>query len=87
MVLLSASGNIFIVGHAATLDTCSRELTGHPVRTHADMTRVMQKVTYCSLVLVEQQQPQGNWQLTDPPCYPLTHNKNTRFDWKVITSG
>lgn len=78
-----ADGNIFIIGHAATLETCTRQLTGNIVRTTADMTRVMQRISYCSLVLAEH--VENKWTLTEPPCYPLTHNKNSRFDWKVLT--
>lgn len=79
----TAKGNILIIGHAATLDSCSRELTGNPPRTHSEMNKVMQKVPYCSLVVVEQDS-NDQWRLTDPPCYPVTHTKNPRFDWKSL---
>lgn len=82
-ISISDQGNVFIIGHAVTLETCSRLLCGLPERTTSEMTRVMQKVSYCSLVMVER--VNNEWKLSEPPCYPLTHNKNSRFDWKVLS--
>jgi ubiquitin-associated SH3 domain-containing protein len=42
-------GNILLVAHAASLDTCLRQLTGHQPRTPQDLTRVIHKVPYCSM--------------------------------------
>lgn len=25
------------------------------------------------------------WRLVAPPCHGMTHNRNARFDWKVLT--
>lgn len=83
-MLFFLAGNILIVGHASTLDTCTRLLIGESVRSSTDLTRVMMKVPYCSLVAIEQKN--NNWKFSDPPCFPLTHTNNQRFDWKILKS-
>ncbi|KAF7273686.1 hypothetical protein GWI33_013633 [Rhynchophorus ferrugineus] len=81
---LSASGrgNVLLVGHTATLDACSRELVGKKARSFNDMSKVIQKIPYCSLVEVR---GSGNaWEILEPPCLPLTHSANQRFDYKIL---
>ncbi|XP_030750687.1 protein UBASH3A homolog isoform X2 [Sitophilus oryzae] len=75
-------GNVLLVGHTATLDTCSRELIGKKPRSGSEMTKVIQKIPYCSMALVRGKE--DKWELHEPPCLPLTHSVNQRFDWKVL---
>lgn len=79
-----SAGNVMLIGHAATLDTCTRELTSNEKRSNIDMGFLMQQIPYASLVSVEFDN--NSWNLIQPPCYPVTHTKNTRFDWKVLKS-
>ncbi|KAK9694373.1 Histidine phosphatase superfamily (branch 1) [Popillia japonica] len=80
---ISMNGNILFVGHAATLDVCSRDLLGKKPRTAADFSKVLQKVPYCSLMALEKCE-ENTWNFTEPPVPPITHSNNQRFDWKVI---
>ncbi|XP_019866034.1 protein UBASH3A homolog isoform X2 [Aethina tumida] len=78
------TGNILLVGHAATLDVCSRELVGKPPRNVHEMTKLIQKVPYCSLVCCKS--VEDKWEISEPPCMPITHTTNQRFDWKILTN-
>uniref|UniRef100_A0A182M8K3 Ecdysteroid-phosphate phosphatase n=1 Tax=Anopheles culicifacies TaxID=139723 RepID=A0A182M8K3_9DIPT len=93
-IISSTEGNILIVGHATTLDTCSRFIIGEKTRSTNDMGRIMQKVSYCSLAVMEsdgtedantENNIKGHWKLTVPPCDPVTHTNNSRFDYKVLS--
>ncbi|XP_037030338.1 protein UBASH3A homolog isoform X1 [Bradysia coprophila] len=78
------SGNVLMVGHACTLDSCSRLLIGRNARTQEELSHLLQKVPYCSTIVIEQSPSDNEWHLKDPCCFPVTHNKNTRFDWTAI---
>jgi ubiquitin-associated SH3 domain-containing protein len=78
-------GNILLVGHAATLDTCSRQLVGGSPLTSQEMRGIIQKIPYCSAALVESTE-EGQWQLKEPSFPPVTHSSNIRFDWKILQS-
>ncbi|XP_022253956.1 protein UBASH3A homolog [Limulus polyphemus] len=76
-------GNILFTGHAATLDTCSRQLVGHSPRNANDLVHLVHKIPYCAVVTVEESS-EGKWTLVSPPLLPLTHTGNIRFDWKHL---
>lgn len=88
---------MLIVGHATTLDTCTRFIIGEKLRSTNDMARIMQKVSYCSLAVMEsdgttpsgdseqaESTVKGHWKLAVPPCDPVTHTNNNRFDYKIL---
>ncbi|KAH1006289.1 hypothetical protein HUJ05_007038 [Dendroctonus ponderosae] len=75
-------GNLLLVGHTATLDTCSRELVGKGARSGSELVKIIQKIPYCSLIEVTG--VGESWSIVEPPCLPLTHSTNQRFDWKVL---
>lgn len=76
------NGNILFVGHACTLEVCSREILGESPRNLQELSKIVSKIPYCSLSVLEE--ITGIWQLTEPPCPPITHTNNNRFDWKMI---
>lgn len=84
--LRTASGNVLMLGHSATLDVCTRQLTGQPIRKTDDLIRVVQKVPFCGVCVVEESQQTGKWQLTHPPIPSLAHGQNSTFDWRVLES-
>lgn len=75
-------GNILLVGHSATLETCSHELVGKKPRLANEMTKLIQKIPYCSFLQLDCKGTK--WTIVDPPCTPITHSNNPRFDWKIM---
>ncbi|KAH7945652.1 hypothetical protein HPB49_013562 [Dermacentor silvarum] len=91
-------GNVLLVGHAATLETCTRQLTGRKPRSATELVQLVHKIPYCGLCVAQEVPncgPQATaegaaggtgWALVAPPIPPLTHSANTRFDWRCMLS-
>lgn len=84
----SEGGNVLLVGHAATLDTCTRQLTGRTPRSASDLVQLVHKIPYCGLCVAQEPATvESSWTLVAPPILPLTHSANTRFDWRSMLSA
>ncbi|KAK8719763.1 hypothetical protein OTU49_013793, partial [Cherax quadricarinatus] len=79
------SGTVLLVGHGATLDTCTRELVGGAPRAEREMLAMIKKIPYCSVAFAAQD-TKGRWSLQKPPFLPATHSANNQFDWNVLSS-
>ena len=81
-----------LVGHASTLDACSRQLVGGLPRNARELSRVVQRVPYCSLCVVEQMEEpeeptelEGSATLDESDhCQPRFDSKTTKIEWKLI---
>ncbi len=82
----ATSGNIMFVGHAATLEACSRQLIGAQPRSAQELTKIVQKIPYCGLTVCQESEfgKNSTWDFIDPPIPPLTHAPNIRFDWRGL---
>ena len=80
------SGNVMFVGHAATLEACTRQLVGAQPRTAQELTKIVQKIPYCGVCVCQESEFGRNatWDFIDPPVPPLTHAPNIRFDWRCL---
>ncbi|XP_073816656.1 ecdysteroid phosphate phosphatase isoform X2 [Musca autumnalis] len=83
-IIDSTAGNVLIVAHATTLDTCTRQLIGEAPRNTNELRQVIHKIPYCSLANVEE--IDGQWKLVEPDTLPVTHSKNPRFEWNALTA-
>ncbi|CAG0914404.1 unnamed protein product, partial [Notodromas monacha] len=52
--LMSSGGNILIVAHAASLDSCLRQLTGLAPRGPQDVSRIVHSIPYCAMSVVKE---------------------------------
>lgn len=80
------SGNVMFVGHAATLEACTRQLVGAQPRSAQELTKIVQKIPYCGVCVCQESEFGRNstWDFIDPPVPPLTHAPNIRFDWRCL---
>lgn len=79
------SGNALFVGHAITLDTCTRKIMNKDLRPSSEIARLMHKIPYCSLISLESSfKTKSMWEMTEPPFSQITHTNNQRFDWHAI---
>uniref|UniRef100_A0A671NJ33 Ubiquitin-associated and SH3 domain-containing protein B-like n=1 Tax=Sinocyclocheilus anshuiensis TaxID=1608454 RepID=A0A671NJ33_9TELE len=74
--------NILFVGHASTLEACTRQIQGLSPQNPKDFVQVVRKIPYLGLCACEEQGDSGFWQLVDPPILPLTHGPNHSFSWR-----
>ena len=45
-----------LVGHASTLDACSRQLIGGSPRTAQELSRLVHRIPYCSVAVLQEHQ-------------------------------
>ena len=82
----AGSGNIMFVGHAATLEACTRQLVGAQPRPAQELSKIVQKIPYCGLTVCQESEfgKNSTWDFIDPPIPPLTHAPNIRYDWRCL---
>ena len=84
-VLSTTTCNVLLVGHASSVDTCTRQLIGKPPRSQRDLISMVHKVPFVGLAAAEEG-PNGKWSLVKPPTFTLQHLNNQRYDWKMLKS-
>lgn len=75
-------GNILIVAHGFSLDTCSRQLTGCKPRTWEELEKLSSEIPFCSVI--KMQRRNDRWEVVEAPIPPLDHLQNSKFDWKSL---
>ncbi|CCD70850.1 Steroid-phosphate phosphatase [Caenorhabditis elegans] len=71
-------GNILIVAHGASLETCTRQLVGGDIRSTDDFYYLLQNTPYLSCVEVNSRE--GLWRLVGSPIPSFSHTYNRTFD-------
>ncbi|CAG5129596.1 unnamed protein product [Candidula unifasciata] len=78
-------GNILLVGHSGTLDACTRQLTGKPVRNSEEFRNIVRGCPYCCLCTAVESSSSGKWALVEPPIPQLTHGANSKdYCWENL---
>lgn len=73
-----AGGNVLLVGHAATLDTCSRQLVGKEPRPVQELMTIVRKVPYCSVAMLEEEAVEEDLMAGGRPSSPTLSNRGGR---------
>ncbi|XP_018494053.1 protein UBASH3A homolog [Galendromus occidentalis] len=78
-------GDVMFLGHSATLDVCTRQLTGAKIRTAQELVHIVHKIPYVGVAVVEENSGRvPSWGLIGAPFQTLTHASNVKFDWKCM---
>lgn len=90
-----SEGNVLIVGHAGTVEVCTRQLLGKPHRSAQEFRELCSKVPYCGLLVIEEDKKHKTWKVMDSPISCLTHGQNKigdvrkllypSYTWNIIT--
>ncbi|CAF1316414.1 unnamed protein product [Rotaria sp. Silwood1] len=75
-------GNLLIVGHAPTIEVCTRQLTGGQPRIN-DLKFLVLRVPFLSMHCIAKQND-GTWKATKPPISPIKHTAVEPFDWRFF---
>jgi ubiquitin-associated SH3 domain-containing protein len=67
------------VGHAATLEVCTRQIVGQPIRSYADFNATIRKVPYLGCCLLQKTNDTG-FDIVPTNIPPLTHGATFNFD-------
>lgn len=75
-----------MVGHASNIDTNTRQLTGRRPLDKAEMTELMHHAVSYACMITAERNEQNKWQIVPPFIHPVSHNKNSRFDWTKVAN-
>lgn len=78
------SGNILIIVHAISLETCTRNLLGKSERPWPELKLFFGKVGLCSMVALQENNNAGGYEFVEPPGGPITQSSNDAFDWRIF---
>lgn len=72
--------NILVVGHAGTLEVCTRQICGLPVRSYTEFNATIRKVPYLGLALLEKESSNSAFEIQNAVIPSLGHTANFNFD-------
>ncbi|KAK3084423.1 hypothetical protein FSP39_013314 [Pinctada imbricata] len=73
-------GSVLLVGHAGTLELCTRILVGQSSRPLMKYREILPKVPYVSVCAIEEDLVTKKWTFLENQWLPLTHGRNTMED-------
>ena len=84
LVFLFSGGNILILGHAGSVEVCTRQVLGKQFRSGPDFRDIVTKVPYCGLIKIQEDPKTKKWSVCDSPILTLTHGQNKNGQVKKI---
>lgn len=82
----TTTGNILVVAHAISLETCSRMFVGKAERAWQELYSVFSTCAFCSMVALERVEAE-KFRFIEPPAGSITSSSNGSFDWKSIANS
>lgn len=82
----TTSGNILVVAHAISLETCSRMFVGKTERAWQELYNVFSNCAFCSMVALERIEGE-QLKFIEPPAASITSSSNGCFDWKSVANS
>ncbi|GMT36147.1 hypothetical protein PFISCL1PPCAC_27444, partial [Pristionchus fissidentatus] len=77
-------GTILLIGHASSLEACTRQLCGREIRGNDDFFALLRNTPYLGSVNAVEH-PRRGWELNGSVVPPLTHSQNYAFDPSILT--
>ena len=71
---------MLIMGHAGSLEVCTRQLLGKPHRSSSEFREICPQVPYCGLLMCQEDITTKKWTTQPSPIMPLTHGQNKKID-------
>jgi len=79
-------GSILCVAHGASLDTCTRELTGGAPRESNDFFHILHRTPYLACIETSEDS-RGAWSIVGSPILPMQHQQNTCYDYRQLITN
>ena len=69
-------GNLLFVGHAGTLDLCTRSMVGKLPRKMTEYRSILPQIPYVSTCAIEENAKTSNWRFIETNVLPISNGKN-----------
>jgi len=73
--------DLLLVAHGSTLDSCTRQLVGSPIRTFREMMGVLRGVPYCGVAIVERNEASKNWSIVSAASANISMRHSSAADF------
>ena len=75
-------GNILVIGHAGSLEACTRQITGSQIRSLQEFNAVVGKTPFLGICLLEKEN--NLFKIKHSGIPPLAHHSNVNFDASTV---
>lgn len=75
---------MLILGHAGSVEVCTRQILGKSPRSTKDFRDICPKVPYCGLLVCQEDVKTKTWSVIKAPIFPLTHGQNKKVGLKEL---
>uniref|UniRef100_A0A914WLS5 Uncharacterized protein n=1 Tax=Plectus sambesii TaxID=2011161 RepID=A0A914WLS5_9BILA len=77
-------GVILLVAHGASLETCTRQLTGQQPRETPEFFSILHRTPYLACAQAVEEAGSSKWAVAESPILPFQHQQNAAYDWRLL---